>query len=502
MSITTPKAAENTSTGIVELDNVLGGGLAQNRLYLIEGDPGTGKTTIGLQFLLEGVRLGEPTLYVTLSETKDELIAVAESHGWSCDAIDIYELIDPSEELDSESQYTMFEPSEIELSQTVRRVLAEVERIKPRRVVFDSLSEMRLLAQSPLRYRRQILALKQFFVGRDCTVILLDDMTASNDQQLQSIAHGVIRLEHLLGEFGGERRRLRVMKYRGREFQGGTHDMRLVRGGVQLFPRKSDQVEQVKRKKTLQTSGNTALDTLLGNGLPAGSSTLLLGPAGVGKSSCGTLYALSAAQRGERAILFLFEESTESLITRSLGLGMDLQPHIDAGRIEIYQLDAGELSPGEFSHNVRAAVKGEEGQALATVVMIDSINGYLNSMPHERFLVVQMRELLKQLGEMQVVTFLVVAQHGMLGQSVGSPVDASYLTDNVILFRYFEAQGEIRKAISVVKKRSGGHENTIREYSMAKGQILVGEPLREFQGVLTGVPKYQGDQANLSRSNQ
>lgn len=486
------------STGIAQFDQVLHGGLTADRLYLIEGSPGTGKTTLALQFLLEGARLGERGLYVTLSETRDELDAVAKSHGWSLEGIDIHELIDPSETLDTDSQYTMFEPSEIELSTTIRGVLDRVDKIKPRRVAFDSLSEMRLLAQSSLRYRRQILALKQYFVGRSCTVLMLDDKTAEvADEQLRSIAHGVIHLEQHVDEYGDERRRLRVVKFRGRSYQGGAHDFQLQYGGIKLFARKDSAKVPVAESRPPLLSDNVSLDSLLGDGLASGSSTLLLGPAGVGKSSVATLYAVAAARRGDRAILFSFDERRAALLQRSAGLGIALNEHLESGAIEVHQMDPGELSPGEFAHRVRESVKPDADGRRVTVVVIDSLNGYLNAMPHERFLTMQMHELLKYLGGHGIVTFLVVAQHGMLGSQMATPVDASYLADNVVLFRYFEAAGEIRQAISVVKKRTGEHERTIRELRMSTGMITIGKPLREFHGILAGVPRYTGENSSL-----
>ena len=493
-------------TGIEAFDAILGGGLTSNRLYLIEGEPGTGKTTLAVQFLMEGTRVGQRALYVTLSETKAELESVAKSHGWNLDGIEIYELIDPAESLESASMYTMFEPAEVELGSIIKGVLEQVDKVKPQRVVFDSLSEMRLLAQSPLRYRRQVLALKQFFSRRNCTVMMLDDKTwQDDDPQLQSIAHGVFRLEHLLSEYGGERRRLRITKFRGRQFEGGNHDFQLKRGGLQVFPRTAPatSASHAALEQTPETasdmllSGNPSLDALLGDGLAPGSSALLLGPAGVGKSSCATLYAIAAARRGEHAAFFIFEETHTSLLQRSRGLGMDLTPYLESGNITIHQMDPGELSPGEFAHTVREAVKPAQAGGRTSVVVIDSLNGYLNAMPHERYLTIQMHELLKYLSRCGVVTFLVVAQHGILGATVEAPVDASYLADSVILFRYFEASGEMRQAISVVKKRTGSHERTIREFRMAEGKIIIGNPLRDFHGVSSGTPTYNGSSTDL-----
>ncbi|TWT77633.1 Circadian clock protein kinase KaiC [Posidoniimonas polymericola] len=491
--------ATDVSTGNATLDEILGGGLTGNRIYLLDGHPGTGKTTIGMQFLLDGLRRGEAGLYVSLSETKNELLAIAESHGWSLEGLEIYELVDPSGSLDADSQYTMFQPSEVELGETTRGMLQEVERLNPKRVVVDSLSELRLLAQNALRYRRQILALKQFFVGRDCTAIFLDDKTSpDNDLQLQSIAHGVVSLDRVPTEFGNERRRLRVIKYRGRRFVGGWHDFDIERGGVRIFPRiatATDPTPGAPRERL--ASGNDSIDRLLGEGIEAGTSTLMLGPAGVGKSSCATLFAHTACLRGERAVIFAFDETKRTLIARSAGLGMDLEKLEADGALEIHQVNPGDVTPGQFAEMVRQAVRPVEGRGRVSIVIIDSLNGYLSSMPEERFLQIQMHELLNYLANFGVATFLVVAQHGMLGSGMQTPVDASYLADTVILFRYFEAAGEIRQAVSVVKKRDGHHERSIRELRMADGNILVGQPLAEFHGILAGMPTFTGNPKNL-----
>lgn len=487
-------------TGSPELDALLLGGLPANRVYLIEGSPGTGKTTLAMQFLLEGARRGEPGLYVAISESERELHGIAASHGWSLDGIRIYEMIDPSNNLEPDSQYSMFHPSEVELGTTTKGVLDVVEKYQPRRIAFDSLSELRLLSQSPLRYRRQILALKQFLSGRDCTVLLLDDKSSlDEDLQVQSIAHGVITLENVPSEYGEERRRLRVKKIRGRRYQAGYHDFEIERGGLKIFPRKPLEAATPVDGRVPLSSGNGSLDRLLGDGVSPGTSVLLLGPAGTGKSSCATLYAISAASRGERAAFFIFDESVETLLQRSKGLGMDLAPHVESGRVTIRKIDPGEVSPGEFAHLVRETAKERDGEGRASVVVIDSLNGYLASMPEERFLTMQLHELLSYLSDAGVVTFLVVTQHGMMGSGMATPVDASYLADAVILFRYFESGGEIRQAISVVKKRSGTHERTIREFSMVGGRIAVGEPLREFHGVLAGTPVFHGAVKDLLR---
>lgn len=480
-------ASARRATGIEGLDDILQGGFPADRVYLVEGEPGAGKTTIALQFLMEGVRVGEAGLYVTLSETKEELEASARSHGWSLDGIHIHELVPTEETLKPESQYTIFHPSEIELSETTNTVLAEVERLDPKRVVFDSLSEMRLLAHDSLRYRRQILALKQYFVGRQCTVLLLDDKTsAGNDLQLQSIVHGVLSLEHLALEYGAERRRLRVIKLRGSRFRGGYHDFNIATGGVEVFPRL---VAAEHRQGSLNgsvTSDVPELDALLGGGLARGSSTLIIGPAGSGKSTLAAQFAAASASRGEKAAVFIFDEITETYVSRAAGIGTDLQSHIDNDLLSLKQVDPAELTPGEFAHAVLRSVDRDG----AKVVVIDSLNGYLNAMPEERFLTIQMHELLTYLNQRGVVTMLIMAQHGFLGASMATPVDVSYLSDTVLMLRYFEAEGAIRRAVSVIKKRTGAHENTIRELAITSRGLRVGEPLKRFHGVLTGVPTY------------
>lgn len=496
-----PEAGEEgppLAFGVPGLDTVLHGGLTPGRLYLLDGDPGSGKTTLALHFLREGAALGEPVLYVTLSETKQELRGVARSHGWSLHGIHLLELVAEEESLTPDSHLTMFHPSELELSETTRRVLSEVEQLQPTRVVFDSLSEMRLLAQSPLRYRRQILALKQFFLGRHCTVLMLDDRTSeSMDLQLQSIAHGVLTLEQLAPEYGGSRRRLRVVKMRGMEYEGGFHDFVLARGGLRVFPRliAADHGSDFVRAPVL--SGVSALDELLGGGIDRGTSTLLIGPAGCGKSTIAAQYAIAAAARGDCAAIFAFDENLGTLKARCEAVGMPYQEQVDSGRLYVQRVDPAQLSPGEFVHIVRGVVEPEKGDA-ARVVVIDSLNGFLNSMPEESFLTLQLHELLSYLNEQGVATIMVLAQHGIVGASMTTPVDASYLADSVVLLRFFESRGRVRRAISVFKKRSGYHEDTIRELTLGPHGITLGAPLEEFQGILGGVPAFVGKADDLA----
>ena len=488
MSDQTKGSSALVKTGVTGFDRVIGGGFTPHRLYLLEGAPGSGKTTLALQFLQEGARLGESVLYVTLSETESELRGVAESHGWNLDGIAIRELAPTEGALTPEDHYTMFHPSEVELGETTKTILDEVERLKPKRVVFDSLSELRLLAGSALRYRRQILALKVFFSGRNCTVLLLDDMTSTaHDLQVQSIAHGAIRLEQLSPEYGSERRRMMVLKYRGMSFRGGYHDYLIRRGGLEVFPRLVASESQVLRsKKGRIKSGIPELDTLMGGGLDRGTSTLVVGAPGTGKSSLATFFAKSAADGGEKAALFIFDESATTLRNRAAGLGLNIDKQVEAGSITIQAIDPAELSPGELAHAIKRAV--ENG---ATVVVIDSLNGYLNAMPEERFLIIQLHELLSYLGNCGVATILIGAHQGLIGTQMNSPVDASYLADAIVLMRYFESRGEVRQAISVLKKRGGAHERSIREIKLESTGISVGPPLREFRGILTGVPTHE-----------
>lgn len=487
------EASTRVSTGIDDLDNVLGGGLTTDRVYLLEGTPGSGKTTIALQFLLDGLSKGEKGLYITLSETAGELREVARSHGWSLDEIDIFELVS-EDGLDLDSEQSILEPSEVELGETIQGVIECVDRIRPTRIVFDSLSELRLLAQNSLRYRRQILALKQYFSTRQCTVLMLDDRSSdASDVQLHSIAHGVITLEQTTGDYGSERRRLRVVKMRGVKYRGGFHDFEIETGGVAVFPRLIAAEHRRSFGDALVSTGVARMDEMLGGGLAPGTNTLLNGPSGVGKTSTAIRCGLAAIGRGEKAAYFLFDEGKATALARAAAMGMDLQPHLDSGMLNLTQVDPAELSPGEFATRVRHAVERDGIRFL----VIDSLNAFLQSMPGEKYLLLQMHEMLSYLNQQGVITMLVLGQHGMIGD-IRSEVDLSYLSDTIFLFRYFEAKGTLLKAFSVVKSRVTAHETTIREFRLTSRGIEVGEPLDDFEGVLTGAPSYRGNTPLLS----
>lgn len=479
---------ERASTGVPGLDDVLGGGLPTHHVYLVEGDPGSGKTTLGLHFLREGVRNDEKGLYVTLSETAAELATVAASHGWSLDGIELFELVS-SEGLSPDLEQSILHPSQVELGETVRGVIAAVERLQPQRVVFDSLSEMRLLAQDPLRYRRQVLALKKFFSDHHCTVLMLDDRSSRDtDQQLHSIAHGVIALEQAVDQYGPERRRLRVMKMRGIRFRGGDHDFVLDTGGLSVFPRLVASEHGAGAPLAACSTGVAKLDALMGGGLACGSNMLFTGPSGVGKTTTAMAATVAALRRGESAAYYLFDEGLTTLVMRARALGLDVEPFLASGKLKIVALDPAEVSAGEFAHMVRHAVEDDD----AKVVVIDSLNAYLQAMPGSKYLMLQMHELLSYLNRRNVVTILILGQHGLLGD-IESDVDMSYLADGILLFRFFEARGKLLKAVSMVKSRTNAHEQTIREFRMGEGGIEVGQELTDFQGVLLGVTAYHGD---------
>jgi circadian clock protein KaiC len=475
------------ATGIKGLDEVLLGGLPHNHIYLLEGSPGAGKTTLAMQFLLEGVRQNQKSLYVTLSESAEELQASAASHGWTLEGVAIREYIITDTSVERDREVTMYHTPELELGDTMARMLKDIRELRPDRVVIDALSELRLLSDSLLRYRRQLLALKKFFRENRCTVLLLDDRSSpERDSHVESIVHGVIALEFDLTEYGSDRRRLRVRKLRGRSFLAGLHDYTIRTGGLEVFPRLVAARHVTKFERSSQPSGLPQLDQMLGGGPQFGTSTLLIGPAGSGKTTLAMQYALAAAAHGVKVSVYLFDELCELLIDRFGFSGMDLRKVMDAGYMTITQIEPTQMSPGEFAAQVRSDVE----QGGTRLVVIDSLTGYLNAMPHEKFLAAQLHELLAYLGNRGVVTFLVVAQQGIMGANMSTPVDASYLADSIVLFRYFEAKGEVRKAISVAKKRGGSHENTIRELTIDGTGIRVGEPLSEFQGVLTGVPSF------------
>jgi circadian clock protein KaiC len=475
-------------TGIPGLDDILGGGLTKNRVYLLEGSPGTGKTTLALQFLMEGVSKGEKSLYITLSESVEELNEIADSHGWDVSGITIFELVNDAG-LDPDSEQSIFHPSEVELGETTKSIMSEVDRVMPSRVVFDSLSELRLLAQNPLRYRRQILAIKNYFSTRKCTVILLDDKTSeAGDQQLHSIAHGVVVLEQLAQEFGKERRRLNIVKMRGIKFRGGYHDFILDTGGLIVFPRLIAAEHGADFTPSSRLTGSAGLDALLGGGLVSGTSTLFLGPSGIGKTTLVVRTILAALQRGESAVLYLFDEGLGTLLVRSAALGMDIRPYMESGKLAIHHIDPAELAPGQFAHMLRDAVE-ERGVSF---IAIDSLNAYLQSMPGEKHLILQMHELLSYLNNQGVTTVLVLGQHGMIGE-MRSHIDVSYLADATVLLRFFETNGRLHRAITVIKSRTNAHEQAIRELQFNKDGVVVGQELEGFEGILSGVPHYRGE---------
>lgn len=476
-------------TGVEGLDEILGGGLTKGHVFLLEGNPGTGKTTIALQFLIDGALQGEQGLYITLSETESELRDGAVSHGMVLGPnIDVFELVPPESLLDEDHQQSLLYSSDLELGEATKLIFEAIERLNPARVVLDSLSEIRLLAQSSLRYRRQLLVLKHYFARRGVTVLVLDDLTSDNqDKAVHSIVHGVVHLEELSPDYGAERRRVKIIKYRGRSYRGGYHDFTIKTGGVFVFPRLRAIEHRTHFTRDQIASGSPKLDALLGGGLERGSSTLVLGPAGTGKSIFTLTFIAAAIERGEKAAVFVFDEELGLLFNRMRGIGVDLERMRDEGNLHIEQLDAAELSPGEFAHRVRDHVD----RANAKIVVIDSVNGYQASMPQEKALILHMHELLQYLNRQGANTFLTVAQHGLVGD-MKAPVDVTYLADTVILLRYFEAIGRVRRAVSVIKKRTGAHEDTIREYKIGPAGLAVGEPLHDFQGVLRGVPVYVG----------
>ncbi|HMU30913.1 MAG TPA: gas vesicle protein GvpD [Nitrospira sp.] len=491
MTDPTRQADSRCETGIDGLNEILGDGLPANCMYLVQGDPGSGKTTLALQFLLEGVRLGEKTLYITLSETKEELVTVARSHGWSLDSISLFELSAIDSLVRPEARTTVFHPSEVELTKVSEMLQSEIRRIQPARVVFDSLSEFRLMAETALRYRRQLINLKQELAKYNCTALLLDDRMDNSriggDPHVLSLTHGVIEMEQLSPDYGRSRRRLRVLKMRGMKFREGYHDYSIEKGGLRVFPRILASDHRADFSPQAVSSGNQEFDELLGGGLDRGTTTLIMGPAGTGKSTLAMQYAAQMAQRNESSVLFAFDEIRGIVLARATAVGLDVERHINTGLIDVQQVDPAELSPGEFGMRIREAVEGG-----CTLLIIDSLNGYLNAMPGEKYLVNQLHEMSAYLNQKGVVTILILAQYGLIGQAE-APLNLSYLADTVVSVRFFEAAGAVRQALSVIKKRSGGHEKTIREYQLVSdGGLRIGPPLKQFQGVLTGTPSFYG----------
>ncbi|CAB3716748.1 Circadian clock protein kinase KaiC [Paraburkholderia phenoliruptrix] len=483
-------------SGIDGIDDVLGGGFTPHRMYLVEGAPGTGKTTLALQFLLKGVEEGQTGLYITLSETRSELISVADSHGWDLSQFHILELLS-DEGLDPQFEQSVLHPAEVELGETVRNVIRQVDEIKPARIVLDSLSELRLLSQNALRYRRQILALKRYFATRECTVLLLDDNTSDpSDIQLHSIAHGVITLDNLVHDYGGNRRRVRIAKMRGIKFREGYHDFSLDTGGIKVYPRLVAAEHHAEFDTALMSTGTPGLDVLLGGGLIPGTNALIVGPSGVGKTTTVVSCLIAALQRGERCVYYVFDETLVTLIARCATVGMNLQPYVDSGLLTLRQIDPAEISPGEFATDVRVSVE----QRGVRYVAIDSLNAYLQAMPGERYLLLQMHELLGYLNQQGIITMLVLGQHGIIGE-VQSDIDISYLSDVVILFRYFEHHGEVLTAVTAVKSRANAHERSIRQFRLTETGVEVGEALRDFEGVLSGLPAYRGSTALLGATD-
>lgn len=480
---------ERASSGIPGLDDILGGhGFPRNQMYLVEGNPGAGKTTLGLQFLLEGLRNGEKVAYIVLAESAKALRRLALSHGWDISAVTVIESADQSQ---TEDQYSLFHPSEVELGEASDTILGEIDRLRPDRVVIDSLSEVRLLAQDPLRYRRQILTLRKFFDEREITALLLDFVTDGDDRQLESLCHGIIQLSQRTAEYGGHRRRMRVTKLRESAFRDGYHDFAIEKGGLQIFPRlvASEHNRGLDFKQETCGSDIPELDALCGGGLDRGTSTLILGPAGAGKSTLSAVYARAAVERGERVAFFIFDEVPSTMIVRGEGMGLEIRKHIEHGTMLIRQVDPAELAPGQFAHQVRHAVE----VLGCSMIVIDSVNGYHSAMPEERFLSAHLHELLAYLNQSNVISVLVMTQTGLIGAGVASPVDLSYLADTVILLRYFEARSEIRQAISVMKRRTGPHERTIRELYIDARGLRIGDPLTEFRGVISGHLVYAGN---------
>jgi circadian clock protein KaiC len=496
-----PKAAPSVqaSTGIAGLDTILNGGFPPHWIYLVQGSPGTGKTTLGLQFLLEGLRLGERVLYITLSHTERELQEIARSHDWSLKGLPLYELSagDAANLLDSDQ--SVFHSADVELGETMNGILESITRIKPERLVFDPIEQIRLLTDNPLRYRRQLLRLKQALTDINCTALFLtNDTLGEAGQDLESMVHGILTLERKSPSYGSVRRQLEMVKGRGMRYHEGYHTFQIRTGGLEVYPRLETTMTNQTTKWTTLKSGVKELDALLGGGLEEGTACLVVGPTGTGKTSVATLYAHAAAARGEHAAIFLFDERPETFYRRALGLGMDVRKDVKAGLIHLQQVNTGELSPGEFIHSVRQVVEGNGDKSKGVkVVVIDSLTGYLNAMPDDTLLIPQMHDLLTHLSQRGVLTLLIMAQSGVMGSGDISPLDISYLADAVLVLRHFESEGRIRRAISVIKKRHGEHEQTIRELRITSAGIQVGEPITTFSNILTGSPTFEGNRLAL-----
>lgn len=482
------KSASQAATGIAGLDAILGGGLPGNHVYLLQGEHGSGKTTLGLQFCLEGARQGEKVLYLTTCETEAELRQIARSHGWSLAGVEIH-YHDPHESLGEDPKQSVFHPPEVELPQTLEVLLAMLERIRPQRLVIDSLTEFRLMAADPRWFRRLTLALRAKLTDQSCTTLLCHDRPGQ-EQPGHSIVHGVIHLEQVPQAYGPDRRRLRVRKIRGQSFRTGYHDFRIRTGGIEVYPRLVAAEHRGFAQSELLCSNLPELDTLLGGGIDRGTSTLLMGPTGTGKSTVASQFVVAMAQRGERTAIYLFDERQETLLARTYSLGLDLMPLMERGLVEIQQVDPAELTPGEFSHSVQSAVSERE----VRFVVLDSLAGYLHAMPNEQMLMLHLHELLTSLGQQEVTTLLTIVNHGLPGSQQQAPVDLSYIADAVLWFHNFEYGGELRKAISVYKRRSGAHETTLRELQFSSQGIRIGQPLRQFHGILTGTPSYVGEE--------
>lgn len=499
MDIGSSTPRKRASTGIAGLDEILNGGLPCNYIYLVQGKSGSGKTTLGLQFALAGVEAGETVLYITLSETERELEQIASSHGWSLEGLHVHELR-PAEAIEAASaEQTIFHPADVELGEAMDQILKRISELQPDRAVFDSITEIHLLAETPLRFRRQLLALRQVLVEIDCTALLMNNEPMyQQGSPIQSLVHGQLDLEQLTMEYSEDRRRLRVDKMRGMPYHEGYHDFRIVTGGIEVYCRLKLADGEQAEAWTPKTSGLTQLDTMLGEGLPSGTSCLIVGQSGTGKSSLTTLYVHAATQRDEAAMVCIFDERRETFYQRAAGLGLDLQGQEETGLIILQQINAGEISPGEFTHNIRRAVEMEQ----VKLVVIDSLTGYLKAMPEERLLLIHLHELLIYLSQQDVLTLLTLTHHGLLVSQEAHTIDLSYLTDTVLLLRHFEARGEVRQAISVIKKRHGPHERTVRELHISADGLKVGQPLTAFSGVLSGQLRFEGEPEKLLDGDQ